>query len=237
MNQLKHLGLIIDGNGRWGKLNASSRLEGYRAGLKALRDVIDFLALETEVEYLTVYAFSKENQSRPEEEKKAIFKEIESFIDNHPENIAISFIGSLDNLPKSIAEKIENFENKDEYYDLAVNIAVGYGGRDDIVNASLALFNEAIVSISSDADASEIENILSDIFTEENFSKKLSTRNLPPPDLIIRSGGEKRLSNFLLFESAYSELYFIDKLWPDVTRDDILEALRDYYSRTRHFGR
>ncbi|MGN0796083.1 MAG: polyprenyl diphosphate synthase [Christensenellales bacterium] len=238
-NRATHIGLIIDGNRRWAKDNGVSIKDGYKSGLIALENVIKHFA-GSEVKCISVYAFSSENDKRPEEEKLAIMKVIGEFIDKHPQNVALSFVGDERFIPANLLTKIHNFDNENKEFDILVNICIGYGARNDIVRGARHLLERAIDTLAlcqeeglSENDASKQIDAL---FTEDGFKNCLSTSFLPPLDMIIRFGGEKRLSNFMLYEAAYSELYFSDTLWPDATSAEIEEFIEDFKNTKRNYG-
>lgn len=213
----RHIGIIMDGNGRWAERRGLPRKEGYAAGLAALRKVLD-RAAERGVETVTVYAFSTENFARPEEEIRAIVKVADAFDRGYDGDMRVSYMGDIYAFGDEFAEGVEGVEARTAGNPgLRLNIAFGYGGRADIVNAAKRA-----------ADKGD--------FTEEDFAANLSSAGLPPLDLVIRSGGEKRLSGFMLYEAAYAELWFTDALWPDFDGDALDEAIASFEGRERKFG-
>lgn len=213
----RHIGIIMDGNGRWAERRGLPRKEGYAAGLAALRKVLD-RAAERGVETVTVYAFSTENFARPEEEIRAIVKVADAFDRSYDGDMRVSYMGDIYAFGDEFAEGVESVETRTAGNPgLRLNIAFGYGGRADIVNAAKRA-----------ADKGD--------FTEEDFAANLSSAGLPPLDLVIRSGGEKRLSGFMLYEAAYAELWFTDALWPDFDGDALDEAIASFEGRERKFG-
>ena len=217
--------IIMDGNGRWAKKRGLSRQEGHKAGAKATAGVIK-LFREFDVHHLTLYAFSTENWKRPKEEVDALMDLIYSYIDEvviknlkKEEDLCIKFIGNKAALPEKLRNKCIEAENiaKDRPY--VCNVALNYGGREEIVRAA----NLAI------------ENGHSPI-TEEILSKYMYTSSSPDPDLIIRTGGDFRISNFLLWQSAYSEIIILDTLWPDFSRADVEKCIAEFGRRKRRFG-
>lgn len=213
----RHIGIIMDGNGRWAERRGLPRKEGYAAGLAALRKVLG-RAAERGVETVTVYAFSTENFARPEEEIRAIVKVADAFDRGYDGDMRVSYMGDIYAFGDEFAEGVECVEARTAGNPgLRLNIAFGYGGRADIVNAAKRA-----------ADKGD--------FTEEDFAANLSSAGLPPLDLVIRSGGEKRLSGFMLYEAAYAELWFTDALWPDFDGDALDEAIASFEGRERKFG-
>jgi len=223
-----HLGLITDGNRRWARKRGLPPLAGHTAGRKNFRRIL--LHCEKRgIKVLTVYGFSTENWKRSETEVKFLMKLFEEGLSDkgdigklHKEGVRIKIIGQRNRLPHSlqkVIEKIENLTKDNKKFHL--NLAVSYGGQWDICNAVQKIIKDKIPT----------EKITKDL-----ISDYLSTADLPPPDLIIRAGGERRLSNFLLWQSAYSELYFSEKLWPAFSKEDLDKALEEYAGRERRFG-
>lgn len=234
-----HLGLIIDGNRRWAKLHNVDTATGYKAGLDKLVEVVNALSGKG-VECISVYTFSTENEKRPAEEKAQIMSLVDYFIENHPSGVKLCFIGDFDFLPKTLKEKILSYKCADNSYKLQMNIMLGYGARHDMVTAAKKLNNQARELFENEmAKGRSYEQALEvskGVFTEENFSKALSTAKLPPLDLVIRYGKVNRLSNFMLYEASYSELYFVDKLWPDATAKEIENIVDGFKSVNRTYG-
>ena len=225
-----HIAIIMDGNGRWARMRGLPRIAGHREGIKSVREIVTFCR-EVGIEVLTIYAFSAENWKRPELEVKALMmfleeylqRELKTLMDN---NIRFMTIGQTDKLPGSVKKWIEKVEKKTEHNtSMILNIALSYGGRTEIVDAILRIMNDITNG------AIKPENIDSKL-----FSNYLYTKGLPDPDLMIRTSGETRISNFLLWQIAYSELYFTKTLWPDFRRRDLLLAILDYQHRERRFG-
>ena len=226
-NLPKHIAITMDGNGRWAKSKGKLRLFGHKNGVKSVRDTVE-AAAEIGVEFLTLYAFSTENWNRPSKEVNALMtllvsainKETKTLMDN---NIKLSTIGDTDSLPskakKELAEAIDKTKGNTR---MTLVLALSYSGRWDILNAVNEITNNAVGN----------EKI-----TEEQFQQYLSTKSVPDPELLIRTSGEYRISNFLLWQIAYSELYFTDTLWPDFRRADLEKAILDYQSRERRFGK
>lgn len=219
---MKHLAVIMDGNGRWAVNKGQNRSQGYRYGAEALvRLLEDFLTLPLSV--LTVYAFSTENNTRDNEEVSNIYSVIASFLLNRvfpfckENDVALRFIGDLDGLPAQVKEVVEKTTICDGKKTFV--IALNYGGLDEVCRTVNKLLAEKRVSI-----------------TGKEFLSELDTGRLPPPDAVVRYGGHKRLSNFLPLQCAYSELFFIDKFWPDYERKDIETILDEFLNIKRNFG-
>ncbi len=214
----RHIAFIMDGNGRWATAHNMPRKDGYKHGLLALNRVLEHL-LDSGIEACSVYAFSTENFSRPTEEIEAIFDVVEKFNLGYDGNLRITYMGDFDNLSDTLVGSIEDVENRTkENEGLTLNIALGYGGRADVLRAAKLCYDHGE-------------------FNQDDFERNLSSSHLPPLDLIVRTGGEKRLSNFMLYEAAYAELIFVDKLWPDVTNEDIDLILAEFEARNRKFGK
>ena len=222
MNPLNHVAIIMDGNGRWGLKNKSSRNAGHKAGLIAVEKIIK-ASIKRKIKYLTLYAFSTENWKRPKKEINYLFNLLENFLtkkidDLNKENIKLNILG-IKNFSKklnkllNVAEKKTLNNNK-----LQVNLALNYGSKTELINA-LKKLNKSKKKI-----------------TEKNFLNYLQTKNIPDPDLLIRTGNTRRLSNFLLWQLAYSEIFFIKKLWPDFNEKDYLKIINEYKSIKRTFG-
>lgn len=219
-----HIGIIMDGNGRWAKNKGLSRTEGHKEGLEAAKRVI-LRASQIGIKWVTLYTFSTENWKRTVEEvgflMSLIKKHLRSEYDFYKQNrIRIQHCGDLSKMPQDIQKEIILAENETKNFnDMTVVLALNYGSRDEIVRAIKKILPDEISSI-----------------TEESFSSILDSSNIPDPDLIIRTGGEKRLSNFLLWQAAYSELFFSDILWPDWNEETLDIAINDYQKRDRRFG-
>lgn len=225
----KHIAIIMDGNGRWAKKRGLPRSAGHAAGSKNFKDIARYCN-KIGLEYLTVYAFSTENWKRPKEEVAAIMDILRDYLKDSKnfkhENIKVKFIGNLSVLDDDIQQLIvEAEEGSAEATGLNLNIALNYGGRDEIVNA--------IKTISKKVSDNEI--VLDDI-TEELISQNLYTAGQPDPDLIIRPSGEYRLSNYLIWQAAYSEYWFSNVLWPDFSAKHLEKAIDEFNSRNRRFG-
>nr|WP_297310035.1 isoprenyl transferase [uncultured Flavobacterium sp.] len=227
----RHLAIIMDGNGRWAKKNGFLRTIGHENGVKSVRTVIE-ACTEFGIEYLTLYAFSTENWNRPKFEVqmlmklliKSLKKELKTFMDN---NIRLNAIGSLNNLPTEVRKELtEVLEKTKDNSKLTLTLALSYGSREELISATKELCNKVknnIISI-DDIDETVINN-------------HLYTKNIPDVDLVIRTSGEQRISNFLLWQIAYAELYFTEVLWPDFTKEHLTEALLSYQDRERRFGK
>lgn len=217
--KLKHIAFIMDGNGRWAKARNMPREFGHKHGAQVFRDLTEYCH-KIGIKYITVYAFSTENWKRPKREVDAIMKLLDEYLEKQrPENASIRFIGDVSRLDGRLAEKIRKMEEETAGHDSVLNVAMNYGSRAEIVNA----FNKLIAKGKTEV-------------TAEDINSALYTGDCPDPDLIVRTGGDLRISNFLLWQAAYSELYFTDTLWPDMTENDVDKAIEDFYSRKRRFG-
>ncbi len=222
----RHIGIIMDGNGRWAELRGLPRSEGHRKGVRRVKEITE-AAKAAGVGVLSLYAFSMENWKRPENEVSVIMGLMEStlkgeFLNFMDEGIRFRVIGNRERLSPHVREIMEYTEKATEENDkIILQCAVSYGGRDEIIRAVRK-------AIGSGLKPEEI--------TEEELGRLMDTEGLPDPDLIIRTSGEKRLSNFLLWQSAYSEFYFTDTLWPDFTQEEFMAAIREYQMRDRRFG-
>lgn len=230
----RHVGIIMDGNGRWAQQRGLSRSEGHEAGAKAFRRVSDY-ATDIGIELLTFYAFSTENWNRPQAEVDALMSIFRDYLDeaeereeeNERRGIRARYIGSFERMPADIRDRAREAERRSaDKRKTTVNIAVNYGGRDEILQAVQALARQCA---QGERKPEEL--------TEADVESHLYTAGQPDPDLIIRPSGELRLSNFLLWQSAYSELWFSEVLWPDFTVEHFQQALQDYAKRNRRFGR
>lgn len=225
-NTPTHIAIIMDGNGRWAKKRRLPRLAGHRAGTENLRNIIK-ACVEFGVKYLTVYAFSTENWKRSRDEIDGLLKiladVLEKEIDElHQQGVCLRHIGRLEKLDPKLQEKIiAAMQLTKENRRLIMNIAWNYGGRDEVIHAVQRVVEEGL-------KAEEVN--------EQIFSKFLFTHQSPDPDLVIRTSGEMRTSNFLIWQSAYSEWYFTPTLWPDFGRDQLLEAIIEFGNRERRFG-
>ncbi|OFI07720.1 ditrans,polycis-undecaprenyl-diphosphate synthase [Clostridium acetireducens DSM 10703] len=226
----KHIAIIMDGNGRWAKSRKLPRTMGHKAGVETIREIVKECS-NLGVKYLTLYAFSTENWKRPKEEVSALMKLLvqylrKEFDELNRNNVIINSIGDISKLPEICKkELILAYEKTKNNTGLVLNLALNYGGRDEIINAVIKLVEDI-----------ESKNILKEDINEEVFSKYLYTTGIPDPDLIIRPSGEQRLSNFLLWQCAYSEFWYSDIKWPDFKKEDLHKAIYDYQYRDRRFG-
>lgn len=224
----EHIAIILDGNGRWAEKQGKNRSYGHQVGSKVIINIM-FAALKLNVKFLTVYAFSLENWKRPKEEVDLLMKLIKVSINDSliPQyNIRFRFLGISETLPAELREYFLNLEDiTKNKKGMTFTVCVSYSSRQEITSGVKALFNHIV------------ENKLSiEQITENDISHFLPSSFLPSPDLIIRTGGEYRLSNFMLWQSAYSELYFMEKYWPEFVEEDLLQAIRQYQKRERRFG-
>ena len=220
---IRHIAFIMDGNGRWAKKRLMPREKGHAAGAKKFKEIIRYLS-QTDIECITVYAFSTENWKRPKNEVDAIMRLLREYIDEaekefHKNEVCVRFIGNRTVFDKETKDKMFRIEQLTSSYKKTVCIAVNYGGRAEITDAVNALIA---------AGKTEI--------TEEDITKAIYSGIVPPPDMIVRTGGEYRLSNFLLWQSAYAELFFTNTLWPDLSTDEINEMIREFQLRNRRYG-
>ena len=226
----KHIAIIMDGNRRWAKEKGLKPTQGHKEGAKTLEKIVRY-AKNVGIEYITVYAFSTENWKRTEEEVGALMLLLQNYLDDYSkradtENIKIKFLGDTSALPKSMHKSIQNcLERTKSNTGITFNIALNYGGRLEIVRA-----------VKSIAEKVKNNEITIDEINEELVSNELYTSGQPDPDLVIRTSGELRLSNFLPWQSVYSELLFVEKYWPDFNENDLDNAIIEYQKRTRNFG-
>ena len=225
MNVLNHVAIIMDGNGRWGLKKRGSRNYGHLKGLNSVETVIKS-SLDQKIPYLTLYTFSTENWKRPDNEINFLFNLIRKHIKKNlkkiiKQGIKINIIGKRKKLPSDIIQSLKLIENKTKKNDaITVNLALNYGSKEEIVDACRQLVFEKNKNV----------NI-------KNFQKKLYTKNVPDPDILIRTGGTKRLSNFLLWQLAYAEIFFIDKLWPDFNGNAFNKIINKFHRIKRNFGK
>ncbi|HQP30899.1 MAG TPA: polyprenyl diphosphate synthase [Deltaproteobacteria bacterium] len=223
-NSIAHIAIIMDGNGRWAQKRGMPRIAGHESGSRTARAIVE-AAKARGIPYLTLYAFSSENWQRPREEIDALFKLLERFIDDEvgklkDSGVCIQVIGDITRLSEVLQDKIRRTIEETRGNDMIhLTIALNYGGRDEIVRAAAALAEEGVRSID-----------------ETVFAGRLDTASMPDPDLLIRTGGEFRISNFMLWQLAYTEMYFTDTLWPDFDEHCLDDALAWYASRQRRFG-
>lgn len=227
----RHVAIIMDGNGRWANKRGLPRVSGHKQGAEAARRVVKFAA-ELGIEYLTLFGFSSENWNRPETEIRELMNLLRYYLRSetaelHKSGARLRVIGDREALDDDIVELIENAEALTaENKKITVVMALNYGGRHDILQAASCAAKQCIM----DGRKPTMENI------ESAFSSGLMTCGIPDPDLLIRTSGEKRISNFLLWQSAYSELVFTDTLWPDFDKEDLKKAIQDYAGRERRYG-
>ena len=226
----KHIAIIMDGNGRWAKKRGMPRYFGHRAGVETVRRVVKFCA-KLNIPYLTLYAFSTENWRRPQEEVNVLMNLLVEYIEKeieelNQEGVRLSVIGEISELPPKAQTALEKgIEKTAKNQRLNLILALNYGGRREIV--------EAVRKIANDVKQGKID--LGEI-NEQSFASYLYTGEIPDPDLLIRPSGEIRISNFLLWQIAYSEIWLTDVLWPDFSEKELVQALKDYQRRERRFG-
>ncbi len=215
---LKHVAFIMDGNGRWAVAHGMPREEGYKHGLEALMCVVNRLNARG-VEAVSAFAFSVENNARSAIEKAAIFEQVKKFNRSYFGNLRVLYMGDIDALDDDVVDSIEDIERRTcKNNGTVLNIALNYGAQTDIVHAAKVAYDKGV-------------------FDEAAFEGALATAGLPKLDMIVRTGGEKRLSNFMLYEAAYAELMFYDKLWPDMTESDADDVIKEFERRVRKFGK
>jgi len=226
----RHIAIIVDGNGRWAKQHAIGRIRGHRQGAKAVRTVIK-ACREIGIEYLTLYAFSIENWERPAKEVEALMFLLDEYLTKEAkelqkQGIRLTTIGEIDRLHPAVQKKLLQTKECTAKNDkMVLNLALSYGGKDEIISAVRRIVQD---NITGKMDISDIN--------KETFDRYLYTSGIPDPDLLIRTSGEYRISNFLLWQMAYTELYFTNVLWPDFTKDDLFKAIASYQKRERRFG-
>jgi len=223
MNPLNHVAIIMDGNGRWGLKHHNSRNKGHKAGLETVEKIIEE-TIKQKINYLTLFAFSTENWKRPKKEINYLFNLLENFLSKkienfHKKNIKLKIIG-VKNFSKNLNNLLKFSEKKTlENTSLQINLALNYGSKIEIINAIKAI------------------NKTNDKIDEKNFSKYLQTKNIPDPEILIRTGNTKRLSNFLLWQLAYAEIFFEKKLWPDFNEKNYRNIINKYKKIKRNFGK
>ena len=225
MNQLNHVAIIMDGNGRWGLKKRGSRNYGHLKGINTVETIIKS-SLYQKIPYLTLYTFSTENWKRPDREINFLFDLIRKHIKKNlkkiiKQGIKINIIGKRKKLPPDIVKSLKLIEKKTKEKDaIIVNLALNYGSKEEIVDACRKFISEKNKKV----------NI-------KNFQEKLYTQSIPDPDILIRTGGTRRLSNFLLWQLAYTEIFFVDKLWPDFNENDYNKIISEFYKIKRNFGK
>ena len=227
----KHIAIIMDGNGRWAEKRGMPKIMGHKQGVESIKKAVQ-ACIKFGVKYLTLYAFSTENWLRPRKEVEGLFKLLENFLDSqfqifHKNNVRLRIIGDREKIAPFLRKKIEQAEKDTESYNsLVLNIALSYGARQEIVSA--------VKNISEDVKKGSVET--SDV-DEKLFSEYLYTKDCPDPDLLIRTSGEMRISNFLLWQISYAEFYVTTKLWPDFGEKDLKIAIEEYDNRERRYGK
>ena len=227
----RHVAIIMDGNGRWAKERGLPRIKGHEEGAKAVRACVEGCG-DLKIEYLTLYAFSAENWQRPKNEVFALMRLLERFLkEKTPElvekNVRLQAIGRLTDLPEACQKQLHrSIEQTAENNGLTLILALSYGGRLEIIDGIKSLFHEI--------KTGHIDPAMIDV---EMFSKHLYTRDYPDPDLLIRTSGEMRISNFLLWQLSYTEMYVTPKFWPDFGKEDLFEAVREFGRRQRRYGK
>ena len=221
--RLQHIAFIMDGNGRWAQKRGMPREFGHSHGVATFKKIGRYCE-SIGIKYMTVYAFSTENWKRPPKEVDTIMQLFDDYIEEcfaemEDDNVHVHFIGNLDIFPQTLREKMAKIERETSQKTFLLNVAVNYGGREEITHACNALINLGKTNI-----------------TEDDISAHIYTAGCPDPDLIVRTGGDLRTSNFLLWQSAYAEYYFTDVLWPDYSGKDVDEAVAAFYSRKRRYG-
>ena len=229
-NTPNHVAIIMDGNRRWAKKRCLGALSGHDKGAETLKEITESCA-DAHINWLTVFAFSSENWTRPEHEVAGLMRLIAKFIDTQAKklldaNVRLRVIGRRDRFNDDLCAAIQGLEQRSsKNTGLNLTVALDYGGRQDIANAALAIAKEI-----------EAGMLTADDVNDDLLKSRMSTKILPPVDLLIRTGGEKRLSNFLLWDLSYAELFFSDELWPDFTRSDLFDAIKSFQGRQRRFG-
>lgn len=229
-NLPKHIAIIMDGNGRWAKKRGLPRTAGHAAGAETFRTIATYCK-DIGLDYLTVYAFSTENWKRPQEEVSAIMGLLKKYLleaigQMERDRVKMEFFGDLSPLTSELRELCERTREISRHYEgCQVNICLNYGGRDELLRGAMAYAKDCL---EGKADPNHL--------TQEQFGGYLFSRGVPDPDLVIRPSGELRLSNFLLWQSAYAEFYFTDVLWPDFSKEELLRAIAAYQHRNRRFG-
>lgn len=226
----QHIAIIMDGNGRWAKSHALGRVLGHRKGAESVRAVVK-TCRRIGIKFLTLYAFSMENWFRPQE-VGALMRLLEEYLEGEAremmeQDIRLMAIGRINSLDKAVLKKLrKTMEETAGNGGMVLNLALSYGGREEIAMAARSIMNDGLAG-----------NIRPEDMSEQLFQSYLYTSELPDPDLLIRTGGEHRISNFLLFQSAYTEFYFSDVLWPDFREPELLAAIAEFEKRERRFGR
>ncbi len=221
----QHIAIIMDGNGRWAKNRNLQRIAGHREGIESVRNIVESCG-EIGISYLTLYTFSEENWNRPLNEIRKIMALLANHLESelpelNKDNVKVQFIGRLHKLSGGIRRKIQKMtETTKNNTGLCLTLAISYGGRSEIIDAVRKIIQSGVKRV-----------------TEKSFKKYLYTSGIPDPDLLIRTSGEQRISNFLLYQIAYTEIFVTPVLWPDFKTPELLQAIREYQQRTRRFGR
>ncbi|QTN33763.1 isoprenyl transferase [Akkermansiaceae bacterium] len=227
---MQHIAIIMDGNGRWAKERGLPRAEGHRAGAESVREVMD-ACKELGVRYLTLYAFSSENWNRPEAEIEALMTLLDRFLDEKAEeldkqNVRLRAIGQIARLPQSTRDRLDRIQEHTKDNDsMTLVLALSYGAREEITAAARSIAEAALAGKLSPEE-----------ITPELFSQHLYTAGIPDPELLIRTSGEMRISNFLLWQISYSEIVIVKKMWPDFRQGDLFAAVEEFRNRHRRFG-
>ena len=223
MNSPKHVAIIMDGNGRWGLKKKNSRNYGHTKGVEVVEEIIEE-AIKKKIKFLTLYTFSTENWKRPKKEIRFLINLLENYIKKElnrliEKNIKLNIIGNIDKFPKTLKKKLRNAEKlSQQNHIIQINIALNYGSKEEIIKSVKKLIK------------------LSKIVNEKNISQNLYTKDIPDPEILIRTGNTNRLSNFLLWQSSYTEIFFISKLWPDFTKKDFSKIINNFSKVRRNFG-
>jgi undecaprenyl diphosphate synthase len=226
-----HIAVIMDGNGRWAKKRLMNRVKGHEKGADAIRGIVE-LSREIGLEYLSLYAFSTENWNRPKAEVSALMNLLDRFIRNERSNflendIRLNAFGELEKLPEKVFSNLNSLmEETKSNSTMCLNLCLSYGGRADILNA--------VRKIAEDVEKKLIKP---EDISEETISENLYTKGFPDPDILIRTSGEMRLSNFMMWQLSYAELFFTQTLWPDFSREEFLDIIRQFQTRDRRFGK
>ena len=223
MNSPKHVAIIMDGNGRWGLKKKNSRNYGHTKGVEVVEEIIEE-AIKKKIKFLTLYTFSTENWKRPKKEIRFLINLLEKYIKKElnrliEKNIKLNIIGNIDKFPKTLKKKLRDAEKlSQQNHIIQINIALNYGSKEEIIKSVKKLIK------------------LSKIVNEKNISQNLYTKDIPDPEILIRTGNTNRLSNFLLWQSSYTEIFFISKLWPDFTKKDFSKIINNFSKVRRNFG-
>ena len=219
----KHVAIIMDGNGRWGLKKKNSRTYGHKKGIGVVEEIIE-AAIQKKISYLTLFVFSTENWKRPSNEINYLFNLLNNYIDSETNNllknnIKIKIIGNVNPFPKKLKLKLKKIQNISKFNNkIQINIALNYGSREEIINTVKKLIKKKIA------------------INENNIKKNLYTNNIPDPEILIRTGNTNRISNFLIWQSIYSEIFFVKKMWPDFTKKDFFKIINKFKKINRNFG-